>query len=121
MPRLRQLALSCVAGTAFLLIATPAFSEEPAIVIVAKRFPHGHELVRRTVKIGDLKLATAAGQTELNKRVTYAINDLCPAARGNIPQSERQDAESCRTFAWNHARPQIKDAIAEAMEAAGTK
>ena len=116
---LRQVVLLCAAGAGLLFMAAPALSqEEAAIVITAPRFPHGNELATQTVKIGDLNLATVAGQAELEKRVTEAINQICPSAPGNVPHYQRKDVKTCRDFAWSHARPQMKDAIAAATQSA---
>jgi UrcA family protein len=117
MSRLRQLAVSCIAGTGFLLMAAPALSQDNEIVILGQKLPDGHEAVRQVVKIGDLNLATAVGQTELQKRVEDALKLVCPKAEGNVPPHQRQDADACRTFAMQNAQPQIDNAIAAAKAA----
>ena len=115
----RKLALSWIAGAGVIFVSAAAAAEEQAIVITAPKFPHGHELANKKVTFGDLNLATAAGQTELDKRVALAINEVCPDALGNVPHYQRQDAAACRKYAWSKAKPQMKDAIAAAKEAHG--
>lgn len=117
MSRLRNLAVACFTGASLLSLSSPALSQEQEIVILGQKLPDGHEAVRQVVKVGDLNLATAVGQTELQKRVDDALKLVCPNAEGNVPPHQRQDADACRKFAMQNAQPQIENAIAAAKAA----
>jgi len=112
--RIRQLALPCLAGAGLIIMAVPASSQGQNIVITGQKVPHGHEAISETVQIRDLKLATAAGQSELHKRVDRAVTHVCPMPNGKGRPHERQEVDACRKFAWHGAQPKIDSAIARA-------
>lgn len=112
MPKLYPLVVSSIATIGLLAVAAPAIAQpQQEIVITGKALPPGHEPVQTTVKIGDLNLATSEGVSQMEKRVSAAINTLCvtPAASRTI--AEKKESDSCTKYAWGTARPQMNSAI----------
>ena len=67
----------------------------------------------RVVAFGDLALATKAGRNVLERRVSQAVGEICPDSEaGRSMLDASYDVQDCRTFAWVHARPQMREAIA---------
>ena len=114
MSQLRQLVVALGTGAAFLLTSAPATAQEQQLVVTGKKIPEGFEPVTKVVKIGDLNLATSTGVKEMNKRVAYAVNWLCPAPPANAADYEERDMKVCRDFAWSSVRPQMERAVQRA-------
>ena len=112
----RTLALPILAAAGLLALTMPATAQEPEIVVKGKvNVPEGTEPVSQVVSFADLDLATREGQEELEKRVEAAIKKIC----WSHPKPARwqvKDSEECDAFAWDGARPQMQQAIDEAME-----
>jgi UrcA family protein len=81
--------------------AGPALGQPP-IEVVAK------SSLTRHVPYGDLGLATKQGQNTLYRRVSAAVQDLCPMT---AEDGRWYDFQDCRQFAWRGARPQINQAV----------
>jgi UrcA family protein len=121
MSPLRQLTLSTFASAGIILItAARAASHEPPIVVTGDA-GHNHELVRQTVNIADLDMATATGQAEAEKRISRAITMVCPAAAGNMPRYQRDHAVSCQKSARAQGKTQLDHAVAHAKTMHGKK
>jgi len=117
----RQLILSTIASAGIILItAARASSNEPPIVVTGDG-GHKHELVRQTVNIADLDMATATGQAEAEKRIARAINLVCPKAAGKMPRYEREHAVTCQNNARAQGKTQLDHAVAQAKATHGKK
>lgn len=104
-----QLVLLALSGLVAPPIGAPTASQaQQAPIVITRRLPPSPDLLVRTVNIGDLDLASAAGQQEMERRVGKAVDDMCaiPAPIGYYgPQMEKP----CRDEAWESARWQMKD------------
>ncbi|WP_296678094.1 UrcA family protein, partial [Novosphingobium sp.] len=72
--------------------------------------PEGLEPVKMVVGIKDLDLATAAGVSKLEKRITNVIARFC----GPPPRAAKwqiNDSKACSEYAWASARPQMESAV----------
>lgn len=116
----RALIVPVVAISAFAAAAPPA-AQPGAVVITGRKVPPSFEPVTRTVKIGDLNLATGSGVKQMEKRVAHGVAEVCPMPAGNSPNYERRDYEACRKFAMDGARPQMDRALAAARMRRGMK
>jgi UrcA family protein len=65
----------------------------------------------RVVSFGDLALNTKPGRTILMRRVSVAVDEVCPDFDEH---GSTYAVQSCKDFAWTGARPQIKRALAQA-------
>lgn len=96
-----------------LAAAVPAAAQQTATqeppIVVTRRLPPSQDLLVRTVYIGDLDLKSPAGQQEMEKRVTNAVNDMC-AIPSPIPSYGPKMEKPCRDEAWASARPQMDQA-----------
>lgn len=115
MPRLHQLSIPLVAGLAVVLASTPVMAQGQEIVITVKRLPNGFEPVSQTVKIADLNLATHAGVSAMETRVTAAVDTMCHV-RGTTGVSPAKEGKICRGYAWASARPQMDRSIQAATQ-----
>lgn len=101
------------------LAATPSVAQpvvppaQQAPIIITRRLPPSSDLLMRVVNIGDLNLASAAGQQEMEKRVARAVDEMCtiPAP---LPSYKGVIEKPCRDEAWESARWQMKDAAQRA-------
>jgi UrcA family protein len=109
---------SLVAAVAIGVTASPAHSSPPgALVVVA----NPADYVIRHVTYADLNLASAPGERTLNRRVSYAVTDLCNEALGEPSSSSNTFAyKECTGGAWHGADPQIAAAVQRAHEIAAT-
>ena len=110
MPRLHQIAVPFIVGAASLAIGVPALAQDSAIVITGDAH-HNREIVRQSVNIADLNMATAVGQHQAHLRVDKAINRVCPHAAGNVLHHERESTSECRRIATASAYAQMRHAI----------
>lgn len=108
-------AITC---TGLAVVAPPAFAKTRTVVVMA---PAADAPTRR-VSYADLNLASAQGETLLNRRVGYAVDDVCAEATGGDDGSLtiKLVMVRCDTSAWNGARPQIARAVQRAREIAAT-
>lgn len=115
MPRLHKLSIAIVGGLASVMASAPAMAQGQEIVVTAERLPSGFEPVSQTVNIADLNLATPAGVSAMEKRVTGAVNSMCDVkgTAGVAPANERK---ICRNYAWASAKPQMQSAIQAAKQ-----
>jgi UrcA family protein len=101
-------------ATAFPAFGQPASTtSQEAPIVVTRRLPPSPDLLMRTVYIGDLDLKSPAGQQEMEKRVTKAVEDMC-AIPSPIPGQERNMTRPCRDEAWVGARAQMDLAVKRA-------
>jgi len=106
----RELASIGAAGFvgALLLAAviSPAHAQQRPVTITA------HEVATERVPYGDLVLTSDQDRKVLMRRVSLAVGRVCPLVDifGYV-----YDAQDCRDFAWQGARPQIKQAVNNAM------
>lgn len=111
---------AAVAMTAVsLLAATPVLAKSRSVVVTAQRVS---DLPTRRVSYRDLNLASVVNQRTLDRRVSYAVKDVC---RINDYYSDRTLKSyghylACSDIAWGGARPQIAAAIARAQAMAQT-
>lgn len=116
MLRLRKIPIPMAAGIAAVVLASaPAIAQGQEIVITVKRLPNGFEPVSQTVKIGDLNLATSAGVSTMENRVTGAIKSMCTVT-GSTGVAPANEGKTCRDFAWASAKPQMDRAIQAATQ-----
>src|SRR5512147_451076 len=116
MLRLRQLSIPMAAGLAAVVLASaPAIAQGQEIVITAKRLPSGFEPVSQTVNIADLNLATSAGGSAMEKRVSGAIKSMCTVT-GPTGVAPAKEGKTCRDYAWASARPQMDRAVQAATQ-----
>lgn len=92
--------------------AAPTARELPDILIIRTLPPRRDRLIR-TVFIGDLDLATAAGRQEMEKRVGKAVDDMCEVPTP-LPSYGDRMAKPCSDEAWSGARPQMAAAVQRA-------
>lgn len=59
----------------------------------------------RVVSYADLQLSSAQGRAALEKRVAFAIADLCDARRFSV--AEPQDAMKCSAETWAAVQPRL--------------
>lgn len=104
--------LSLIAPPATAAQAPPQASQEAPIVITRRLSP-SPDLLVRTVFIGDLNLAAADGQKEMERRVGKAVDDMCtiPAP---LPSYKGVLEKPCRDDAWQSARWQMTEAVQRA-------
>ena len=104
-----------VGGLSF--VAPPAFAKSGPIVVKAPE-----NMVVRRISYADLNLASAAGESTLNRRVNGAVNDLCLEATGGDDGSFdfKTSMKGCDNRAWREARPQIGRAVQRAHDIAST-
>jgi len=109
-------AVATTTGT-LTMIAAPAVAKGQPIVVTASE----DELVRH-VAYADLQLASAQGESLLNRRVDRAIASLCSEATDELDRSLqlRIAKGSCHSGAWDGARPQIALAVQRAHDIAMT-
>ena len=93
--------------------AQPVPATQEAPIVITRRLPPSADLLVRTVSIGDLDLASAAGQKEMEKRVAKAVDDMC-AIPAPLPSYKGRMERPCRDEAWTSARWQMDDAVKHA-------
>lgn len=109
---------SLIAAVAIGLTASPGHSNPPTAVVVVA---NPADYVVRRVTYADLNLASAPGERTLNRRVRYAVGDLCNEALGEPPSSANIFAyKECTGAAWHGAAPQIADAVQRARQIAAS-
>lgn len=107
-------ALSLCAAAALtglsVIAVTPAQAKSDPVVITGQRIG---DLPTRRVGFADLNLASAAGQRTLERRVGFAVKQVCFAGGHAIDQTVESYANfrGCSDFAWDGARPQIAAAV----------
>jgi UrcA family protein len=104
---------SIAAGMALALTAGTSGVAAAKDVTVVAAAP-GESLSER-VSYADLDLATRTGVQILNSRVGGAVYRVCSPLDQRSTFSEHA---SCRSFAWNGARPQMNQAVARAQQIA---
>jgi len=118
-----------VPGMIAILIATPVHAAEVAGTrqpsAVAKAGPVAAmakpSTVSRRIGYGDLDLASASGQADLNRRVGSAVEALCQeASTGEGSYWSNAPTIRCRASAWGQATPQIDRAVHLARDIART-
>jgi UrcA family protein len=79
-------------------------------------------VVTRHISFADLNLASASGESTLNRRVGGAIVGLCKEAIGGLDGTFMTTIvdRKCRKSAWNQAGPQIALAVQRSREIAST-
>ena len=111
--------VACIVASAFigtLLIGAAAFpvhaqtSARPVTVIAQRP-----DTLTRVVPYGDLSLASKAGRNVLYRRVGLAVHQVCP---DTDEFAMPLDVNACETFAWRGARPQIRQAVRDALNGA---
>lgn len=116
-PQLASLAMfSLVAAPVPLAAQTPPAVVQQTPIVVTGKIPQSSDILVRTVFIGDLNLASAAGQQEMEKRVGKAVDDMC-AVIAPLPSYKGQMEKPCRDEAWASARWQMNDAVKHAAGA----
>jgi len=105
-----------IAAVAVGAAAFPLHAGSP-IVVTAKP----DDIIVQRVSYADLNLASPLGERALNRRVAYAVNDLCNVAMGETSSSSNAFAyKGCASAAWRGAGPQIAAAVQRAHEIAMT-
>ena len=99
MSKLVSIALAAAAATVAVSSSTPLFAAEPALIYKTA-----------AVSYRDLNLASLEGQAQLNHRVRAAVRQVCGIARGAL--SEDRAVRTCRTAAFDSARPQVDRVLA---------
>ena len=69
---------------------------------------HREAPITQRVPYGDLALATKGGRSVLMRRVSFAVDTVCPQDDDDFGP---YDVQGCKDFAWDGARPQIRRAI----------
>jgi UrcA family protein len=71
------------------------------------------EIVTKSVHYSDLDLASEAGQSTLNRRLSRAVNEVCGTAFiGDL--GEVRHVSKCRREAWRGTRTQVALAVMSA-------
>ncbi|WP_226016069.1 UrcA family protein [Novosphingobium sp. FKTRR1] len=83
------------------LVAPAAHAAEPAT---------GVEVASIEVRYGDLNLASAQGQDQLDARLRQAARKVCGASFGPMPLSEELNARKCYTRALGTAQQTLASA-----------
>jgi UrcA family protein len=106
-----------ITACAIFVAGSPAFGKSAPIVVTAQP-----EMTSRHIGYADLNLASATGERILNRRVNYAIGDLCVEVTGGYSGSSTLDFANvtCSRSAWQQARPQMERAVQRAREIALT-
>ena len=102
-------AMTVTAGGLFAM-TPPASAAESTLVVTAP----DEALPTRRVSYADLNLASRVGEKTLHRRVGKAVTSVCDEAVG--PSANYYVEMSCRSFAWNGARPQMNLAVKRAQE-----
>ena len=69
----------------------------------------GHsDALTRVVSFSDLPLATREGQRTLERRVSYAVGEVCP---DGTKIGSWYDVDDCKAFAWRGAHAQMRAAV----------
>ena len=113
---LRQVA--CLGAAGFigtmlvLAVAAPVHAQAftRPVTVTAHR-----DFLTERVPYGDLTLASKQGRSILYQRVGAAVNRVCP---GVDAEGLTYNAQDCKDFAWEGARPQIRTAIKRAKSGA---
>ena len=112
--KITSLSAAVLTTVALFAATAPAHAQDRVTVIATEeRAPF------RLVSYRDLNLAKSEDEAILVRRVRYAARDVC---RESIPYATA-DASlnlSCRSEAWQGARPQIARAVTRAREIAAT-
>lgn len=90
-----------------------AQAQDEGDIVVTRKLPPSKDRLVRVVYIGDIDLKDAAGRTEMEKRVSKAVDYMC-AIPSPIPGQEKAMTAPCREEAWASARPQMEGAMARA-------
>lgn len=111
------LGAATLATAACLLAVAPAFAQSSQTVTAPRP---GEDLIVRSVSYRDLVLTSASDQLALNRRVGYAVKDVCQMDdhMAQRTMEARTSYFACSDFAWSGARPQIATAIAQARAVA---
>lgn len=102
---------SAILAAAVFVGASVAPAAAEPVLVTGQRViaPEGPTQV---VQFGDLNIATQLGEKRLLRRVSHAVDAVCPSFElSRIMTSEER---SCRDFAWSGARSQIATALASA-------
>jgi UrcA family protein len=59
------------------------------------------------VSYADLNLSSSAGRTELQQRLSHAVDMVCPTSSQRMGLDQRAAYDSCRKQAWASIRPQL--------------
>lgn len=106
--------LAAFAVTFVVFAATaPANAKDRPITVTATE----ERVPVRIVSYRDLNLARSGDEQILVKRVRYAAKDVCSESVPSDPFYSTM-ALSCRSEAWQGAKPQIKRAVARARDIA---
>lgn len=98
--------------TLALLVGVASAAMAKDVTVVRDRL--NENIPTERVFIGDLNLASAAGEKTLNSRVRGAVRRVC------VDQPASHPYLNCEHYAWGEARPQMKRAVARAREIAAT-
>ena len=102
---------AAVAMTAVsLVVVAPVHAKSERMVVTAQR---ASDLPTQRVSYRDLNLASAADQVTLERRVGYAVKQVCQERNllGEKSLAAFSHYVACRDFAWDGARPQIATAV----------
>ncbi|WP_187107723.1 UrcA family protein [Sphingomonas xanthus] len=102
--------------TASLVLAAPAGAQDSPVVVYGE--PDQNIRTER-VSYADLNLASTSGEKKLNGRVDRAVERVCLFDIGQRG-SEVIQYKRCAGGAWDHARPQIAQAVERARQLAQT-
>ena len=103
-----------LAAAAVAMTATPLHGRPTRPVVVTGE---QREVITRQVTYADLNLASITGKRALNRRVGFAVQDVCSEAVG---RSDTWGFRYCNVDAWHEARPQISLAVERARQIAST-
>jgi UrcA family protein len=92
---------------AFSACGSPAFAQEPPVVV----YGEASNAQSERVAFADLDLASARDQSRLHNRVNGAIERICDLDLGRDGLQDR-GYYACATNAWGAAAPQIAEAVA---------
>ena len=109
MPLSVSLILAASAGIA----ATSAQAQSGPVTVTA---PAAEAVPTRRVSYADLNLANERDQAVLDRRVRFAVRDVCRESVGLMPPNFLE--QRCHSQAWNGARPQIAQAVLRAQQIA---
>lgn len=92
-----------VLAASLLMTAGPAFAQPVDTLVVQANLPLPDS--SRIVSYADLQLGTAEGRAALQKRVAFAVSDLCDARRFSV--AAPHDSMKCSSETWATVKPRL--------------
>jgi UrcA family protein len=92
-----------VLAASLLMAAAPALAEPTSTLVVQANLPLADN--SRVVSYADLQISTPEGRAALQKRVAFAVSDLCDVRRFSV--AEPHDSMRCSAETWASVKPRL--------------